>query len=101
MRAFWIKFEDGSKACCEGQSKADAASIAEKISEKRVARMPGKDDSPTWRGEDLMIERLPYPASPRIWAFDHPVSGKHPAFCFKPDECAGKSCCPRRIACDD
>jgi hypothetical protein len=101
MKAFWITFEDGSKACCEGQHPGDAASIAEYISGKSVMRKPDHKEARVWQHECLEIEELPYPASPRIWAFDHPVNGKHPEFCWKPDQCAGKSCCPRKIACDN
>jgi len=101
MKAFWIKFEDGSGGCCEGESAGDAAVIAEHVSGKTVKRKPGHEGALTWQHQNLEIERLPYPASPSIWAFDHPVHGKHPAFCFQPTKCAGKSCCPRNIACDN
>lgn len=101
MQAFWIEFEDGSKACCEGQSAGDAAAIAEHVSGKRVKRKSGHEDAKTWRHEHLEIDKLPYPATPRIWAFEHPVNGVHPAFCFKPNECKGRGACPRPRACDD
>lgn len=91
MKAYWLTFTDGSKACCEGQSEYDAKIIAEKISGKTVAG--GKYDHIEAKG-------LPYPASPVIWQFEHPVSGKTPLFCFRPNECSGSSC-PRSRACND
>ena len=83
MQAYWITFEDTTAGCCEGTSARDAKSIAEHISEKKVAKM----------------EILPYPASPEIWQFDHPIHGKTPAFCMNPTTCAGHQSCPRSPCC--
>ena len=94
MRAFWIKFTDGSEACCEGQTDYDAQQIAEKISGKTVAGSPNK-----WTAGE--VKPLPYPASPRIWGFDHPCNGKTPTFCYAPKECNGKSSCQQRRSCTE
>ena len=92
MKPWWITFTDGSKACCEGQSAYDVKRIAEHLTGKVVAG--GKY-------EDIEAEGLPYPASPIIWRFDHPVFGMTPTFCFRPNECAGRSACPQGRSCTD
>lgn len=94
MSAFWIKFTDGSEACCEGRSASDAQSIAEHLTSKTVADKPNK-----WTVGN--VKSLPYPASPIIWQLDHPVSGKHPLFCHDPKNCAGRSSCPKNYACSE
>lgn len=101
MKPFWLTFEDGGQACCEGYNAEDATRIAEHLTDKTVKR-PGK--APSWWSKPAPdAEPLPYPANPCIWRFDHPVHGKTPAFCFRPKECAGKNCCPcpNGRACDD
>ena len=92
MNAFWLEFTDGSKACCEGYNERDAAEIAKKVSGKEVA----KDEA-----GKLKVTRLPYPAEPVIWRFAHPVHGVCPTFCFKPNECKGKTACPQNYSCTE
>jgi hypothetical protein len=92
MKAWWLKFTDGSSACCEGQDAYHAKRIAEKLTGKKVA---GGDY------KDIAAEPLPYPASPIIWQFDCPVNGKCPAFCMSPQKCRGKSSCPASYACSE
>ncbi len=92
MQGFWIMFTDGSHGYCEGVNDYDAKVIAEKLTGKTVGG--GK-----WK--DFTMKSLPYPASPIIWQLDHPVNGKCPAFCFKPNECAGNGSCPQQRACTE
>ena len=92
MQSFWVAFTDGSKACCQGESQYDAKVIAEKVTGKKVAG-----------GEyrDIAAERLPYPASPAVWLFDHPAHGKMPKFCTTPNQCKGRTACPKSYACSE
>lgn len=92
MQGFWITFTDGTQGYCEGGSDYDAKMIAEKFSGKKVG-------GGEWK--DFTMKPLPYPASPIIWQFDHPISGKCPAFCYRPKECAGKRSCPQNRACTE
>jgi hypothetical protein len=92
MNNYWVTFTDGSEGCCQGQSEYDAKVIAEHITKKTVVG---------GRYDNIAAKRLPYPARPIIWQFEHPVHGKTPDFCYSPRECAGKSCCPKPRACDD
>ena len=92
MRGFWITFTDGSTGYCQGSSEFDAAKIAEKLTGKKVGGGPYKD---------FTMKSLPYPANPVIWQLDHPVYGKCPAFCFKPNQCAGKTACPQSYSCTE
>lgn len=100
MQTFWLKFEDGSFACCDGQSPYDAISIAEHLSKKKVAAQPGAKTS-DYSADGKEIKSLPYPADPCIWKFAHPKHGPCPSFCYKPHQCAGKTACPQNRACDD
>lgn len=93
MQGFWITFEDGSQGYCEGHNAYDAKRIAEKLTGKKV-----KCEGSEWKPE---LPILPYPANPVIWQLDHPVNGKCPAFCFKPNECKGCSSCPQNYSCTE
>ena len=92
MQAYWLTFTDGTKACCEGQGPRDAKIIAEKLTGKTVAG--GVYDH-------IEAQTLPYPASPRVWGFEHPVVGQTPTFCWRPNECAGKGSCPQSRSCTE
>ena len=92
MQAYWLTFTDGSEACCEGQSSYDAKVIAEALTGKTVAGGVYKD---------IEAKPLPYPATPRIWAFKHPVFGEEPDFCYRPKDCAGRSSCRQDRACTE
>jgi hypothetical protein len=85
METYWIEYEDGYKGSCMGQGEYDATRIAQKL-----------------RGVSVTsIKRLPYPANPEIWWFDHPGIGKCPPFCYKPEQCAGHTSCPQSRACSE
>ena len=92
MNTYWLTFTDGSNGACSGLNPYDAKIIAEKFTGKTVAG--GKYDN-------IEAKTLPYPTSPMIWQFDHPVHGKCPSFCYTPKECAGRTSCPKRRACVD
>lgn len=93
MKGYWLKFTDGSSGYCQGESEYDAKLIAEKVTGKVVAEgsRPGS----------INAQSLPYPATPVVWQFDHPVYGKTPAFCFKPEQCKGRTACPQSQSCTE
>lgn len=93
MEGFWIKVTDGSSGYCQGQNAYDAVQIAEKLTGKIAVVGDNK-----WKPE---LKSLPYPATPVIWQLDHPVNGKCPSFCFRPNECAGHTSCPQRRSCTE
>jgi hypothetical protein len=45
----------------------------------------------------VSMQPLPYPAEPRLVG---PLS-TCPAFCYQPQSCAGRTSCPRSIACSE
>lgn len=92
MQGFWLTFTDGSNGYCQGGNEYDAKKIAEKLTGKVVAGGEYKD---------IAAKPLPHPATPVIWQLDHPVYGKSPPFCSRPDECAGKTSCPQNYACTE
>lgn len=91
MKGYWIKFTDGSSGYCQGQTPYDAVKIAEHLTGK-AAIVGEKKYNPE-------LKTLPYPAEPVIWQLDHPVNGKCPPFCFRPNECCGHLSCPQRRSC--
>lgn len=92
MKGYWITFADGSTGYCQGGSEYDAKQIAEKLTGKKVG-------GGEWK--DFTMKPLPYPANPVIWQLDHPVTGKCPAFCHSPKQCAGRTACPQRHSCTE
>ena len=92
MQGYWVTFIDGSNGYCEGESEYDCKQIAEHVSGKTVGGGP-------WR--DFTMEKLPYPAKPVLWQFDHPVNGKCPPFCHSPNQCKGRTSCPQSYACSE
>jgi hypothetical protein len=93
MEGYWITFTDGSAGYCEGQNAYDAVQIAQKLTGKTA--LAGDNQ---WKPE---LKRLPYPATPVIWQFEHPLNGKCPAFCFRPGQCAGHTSCPQNRSCTE
>ena len=90
MKSYWLTFTDGSKGCCQGKNEFDAKQIAEKLTGKTVSGGKYKH---------IAAVVLPYPANPVIWQLDHPVTGKCPSFCFKPEQCKGRTSCPQNYSC--
>ena len=97
MNNYWITFEDGTEACCQGNSPGDAVVIAEAFTEKKVAG----EEFKYRQHENPNVKQLPYPANPMIWEFKHPVYGTTPRFCHSPKTCAGKSSCPQNRSCTE
>ena len=98
MRTYWLKFTDGSESHCQGQSAYDAVQIAEHLSGKTVA---GGEDFKFKQDHNPNVAIKPYPASPMIWEFEHPVHGITPHFCHGGAQCQGKTSCPRSYSCTE
>ena len=90
MQGYWLTFTDGSQGYCEGNSLFDAKQIAEHFTKKTVAGGKYKD---------IEGSILPYPATPVIWKFKHPIHGETPNFCHSPEKCAGTTCCRNNPSC--
>lgn len=97
--ATWVIFTDGSRGCAEIPRE-----IEEQGGEARVAFV---EALPNAAGRKVStLERLPYPAHPRLNATDTITkSGRNigpcPSFCYRPESCAGHSSCPRSPSCVD
>lgn len=89
MSAFWVRFSSGPRVMCvEGKDEAAAR--------ERAATVGTVKD----------IRTLPYPANPRMEPHETYTTacGKAepiPAFCYKPEQCAGRTCCPQPYACTE
>jgi hypothetical protein len=93
MQGYWLTFTDGTRGYCEGGGAYDAVQIAEKLTGKTVVAGDNKYQP--------KLDMLPYPATPVIWQLDHPVHGKCPPFCYKPDQCKGNTACPQNYSCTE
>ena len=93
MNSYWIKFTDGTETCCQGETAYDARQIAEKLTGKTV-------EGPKWDAGPN-VQTLPYPASPVVWKFEHPIHGKTPNFCYAPKQCKGRTSCPQNYSCTE
>lgn len=93
--SFWVTFEDGSSGCVEApiEHQFKSENWDERLSEIGVIASEIKGVAVT------KVERLPYPASPRLNPQDWPDYGRCPSFCFSPRECAGSTSCPKRYSC--
>ena len=86
---WWVNFflpitlPDGREvgaACVDSGSKTEALVVAMKL------------------GQVRSINSLPYPAQPRLHG---PEKNDCPSFCFAPNDCSGRTCCPRSYACSE
>lgn len=83
MFAYWLTFKNRGPGCIEASTEAEAIEISKA------------------HGEVATCNRLPYPADPRLHKYIDPKWGACPSFCYKPNQCVGKSCCPQNHSCTD
>ena len=76
QQPYWARLSNGKGVCVEATSLKEARAQAEKS------------------GEVKRIDVLPYPADPR----PNPKSDC-PSFCYRPDQCIGRTACPQNISC--
>lgn len=69
--SYWVHFEDRKSGCVE--ERGDAAQF----------------------GKVKEIFVLPYPADPQL------TKGDCPPFCFSPEQCKGRTACPKNYACSE
>ena len=77
MSFYWVEFEDGQKGTIEADGIEDAHNTARAVN----------PDSPR------EVFSLPYPAEPTLMKIDTPT------FCWKPNECKGRTSCPGKPSC--
>jgi hypothetical protein len=51
--------------------------------------------------QPALVDRLPYPAEPRLNPYSHGEAGPCPSFCYQPLKCGGNTSCPNRYACSE
>jgi hypothetical protein len=89
MPAYWVTFKDRPAGCVEAQDETSALVAA------RIAT----------RNNPVKAEILPYPANPRLVKKEYtdPKGHKYncPSFCYKPEQCKGRTCCPQRYSCTE
>lgn len=93
MSIYWIEFKSGPSGCVEADDEA-VALVAARLA---TGREPSKGYT------------LPYPAEPRLVTKKHKWKKSDgeveeyniPSFCYRPNECKGRTSCPRRISCTE
>ena len=84
MRPWWVSAEGVGSGCVEALNEAAARSAGTNL-----------------LGADVdKCEVLPYPAEPRLNKYDGP-QGVCPSFCYSPNTCKGRGCCPQSPSCVD
>jgi len=83
---YWLTFEktiSSGGACIEARGEQEAKEWAENLTRKKVTE----------------ARILPYPASPVLWQFEHPIYGQTPCFCYQPGFCQDHRACPNDPSC--
>lgn len=78
---WWITFSDRKQACAGYVTEEEANVLANSA------------------GDVVNMERLPYPASPRLDDNEGWGDGQFPSFCHSPNKCKGHSACPQPYSC--
>ena len=82
----WIRFKEGKGGFVEADSHEEALRVAREAT--------GRDP--------VSAHELPYPADPII--YQRPGTKERPAcpaFCYRPEQCAGRGSCPQSYACSE
>lgn len=86
VRSWWVELEKVGSKCVETYTAEMACQIAEDLTGFKP----------------LGAEQLPYPAEPRLNPYVQPhLDMACPSFCYSPEACKGRSCCPQRISCTE
>lgn len=85
MKTFWLTFQGKPAGCVEAPSEEEARAIAE-----------ADRGTPA-----LTCDGIPYPANPRINKHIDPKFGVCPSFCYSPEKCKGRGCCPQNYSCTE
>lgn len=83
--AWWVAFSSGKNACVEADTDAAAIALASELTGR----------------EALTATILPYPAQPRLNSVPWPNGIITPSFCYRPDQCKGRTACPQRYSCTE
>ena len=83
MRAYWVRLENNQAGCIDAEDDKEADFVA-----MIVAAMT--------KTEVKSVEILPYPANP-YWVRRSDM----PTFCIDPNNCAGRTSCPKHYACSE
>lgn len=86
VRPWWVVFEEAGSKCVEAFTEDEARAVAEELTGLKT----------------VGAEQLPYPAEPRLTAYVHPhLDQACPSFCYAPNTCKGRSCCPQSYSCTE
>jgi hypothetical protein len=86
---FWIKFSTGSPACVEAKDETEAKTLAAELGKREV----------------VSATILPYPAEPRLNKHEHTFTDGSKdvclSFCYTPEQCKGRTACPKNYSCTE
>ena len=87
VRPYWCRFDGRVSATVEAESEDAARKLGEELSGHKV----------------VALQVLPYPADPRLTMHEHTYpDGKSlhcPSFCYAPEQCKGRTACPKSYSC--
>jgi hypothetical protein len=92
---FWVTLDKPVKY--RGAMRRSFSVDGETASEAKARAAVELVSAGVTNGSIVRAETLPYPGEPRLGY----KSGDCPSFCLHPDKCAGRSSCPRNIACSE
>jgi hypothetical protein len=81
---YWVQFADGRRGCMTVDPDEDPVAVAKTL------------------GAPTHIDSLPYPAQPILRQRPNPGKYGHcPDFCYSPEQCKGRTSCPKNYACSE
>lgn len=85
VRPWWVTAEKRGSGCVEALNEEAAKTIGSEV----------------LGAEIIACEKLPYPADPRLNAYDGNPHGICPSFCYAPTFCKGFGSCPQSPSCTE
>ncbi len=81
---FWVRFEDRASGTIEGDGGSLGLEAATTDARERAGEF----------GTVHALDVLPYPSEPRL-----DVRSECPSFCYRPNQCKGRTACPTAPSC--
>ena len=81
MSYWWIRCTSLGGVCVQAKTEAEAKAVLTEDEQSRIQS----------------VQTLPYPAKP----YRNQGDDTTPEFCYKPNQCAGRTACPQNYSCTE